>query len=111
VTIAYYEIGDLKKNLPPPQHYTRDAVLVGLAQPDLAGVPKFIKMSQRKRVELRVILQADGCIGPIIVLEGAKDRESYAALMGAIRSRFLPAQTDGRPVDSAARIYYQFGGY
>ena len=109
VPIAYDNESLLKKEPVPQPRYSRNAVVVGWPHPDLLEVPRRIKMSNRKVVVLRVILQADGCVGPIVVIEGAKDRETYAALMAAVRTRFLPARIDSKSTDSVTTLMYGFG--
>ncbi len=61
-----------------------------------------------KTVRLRVLLQADGCVGEMVVVSGGKSDETMAAIRAASQIKFLPAEINGRPVDSVRTVEYAF---
>lgn len=67
------------------------------------------EMPTHKTVSLRVLFQANGCVGPIVVIAGGKNAETTAALKAAAQIKFLPAELAGKPTDIVKIIEYSFG--
>jgi len=95
--------------LPNPFQYTRGAII--FRRP----VAAYTSDARRRRVSgsvmLRVTLLANGTIGRIALtksLDQDLDRQAFAA---AKQIKFIPAEMDGKPVDTTVQVSYSFSIY
>lgn len=74
--------------------------------------PRYTEQARRNRtsgwVVLRVVLQASGKIGEIKVIRDAPDGLTEECIRVAREIKFVPAQKDGQPVSTYARVEYNF---
>jgi len=61
-----------------------------------------------RKVLLRVLFKADGCVGGIIVVEGGKDNVTLEAIKAAVQIKFLPMEIAGKPSDVWKLVEYSF---
>ncbi len=61
-----------------------------------------------KKVSIRVLFKDDGCVGEALVIDGARGRETDAALVAVMNIKFLPAEIGGKPANSFKTMQYNF---
>lgn len=62
-------------------------------------------------VKLKVVFRADGQIGEITVLKKLKEGLTEKAIEAARKMKFLPAEIDGKAVDTPKNVSYSFTVY
>lgn len=67
--------------------------------------------STQGKIRLKIIFKADGQIGDIIVLQKLSNGLTKEAINAARKIKFLPAEIDGKAVDSTKIVEYQFTIY
>lgn len=83
--------------------YSRRLIIITMP----AARPQLISYTSRGSVVLRLLFGADGCIHSALVISGSSDKtHTYEALKAAMKIRFLPAQIDGKAVDSYKDVEY-----
>lgn len=60
------------------------------------------------RVQLRVKLLANGQVGDVMVYSNAANTLVKNCIDAARKTKFIPAQLDGKPVDSFTTLNYEF---
>jgi|GEM_PF-5600297 len=85
--------------------YSRRLILLSQPPPQ----KQLFYKGSRGRVVLRLLFSANGCVGPAFVISGTSSRsDTWDALRAATHIRFLPAEMDGKPVDSYRNVEYVF---
>lgn len=85
--------------------YSRPAIILFKAPLNRSSVSAKESSGQ---IRLRVQLLANGQIGDITVYSAADEDWIKAAIDAARQTKFVPAQTDGKPVDSFTTLAYEY---
>lgn len=95
--------------IPNPFQYTRGAIII--RRPVASYTPDARRRRVSGNVMLRVTLLADGTIGRVVLnrsLDKDLDRQAFLA---AKQIKFIPAEMDGKPVDTTVQVSYSFAVY
>jgi TonB family protein len=95
--------------LPDPSQYSRAAVII--RRPPPAYTPDARRRRVSGSVLLRATLLADGTIGRIVLTKSLDQDLDRQAFLSAKQIKFIPAEMDGRPVDTTVQISYGFSVY
>lgn len=104
-TLARILISEDQHAFLPKQVDTRANILERPA-PDYT--PEARRRSVRGRVQLSVILSADGTIGPIGIVRGLPAGLTESAMSAACKIKFKPAMKDGEAVSLKVIVEYDF---
>ncbi|MBX7222919.1 MAG: TonB family protein [Blastocatellia bacterium] len=74
--------------------------------------PRYTELATRHKVAGDVVLnvqfRADGTVGEVTVLRGLGYGLDESAVQAAKRIKFIPAERDGKPIDSLNKVQYSF---
>jgi protein TonB len=73
------------------------------------GSPSVFPVRPEGRLQVRLLVRADGVVGTVDVVASSGDPElDRAAVQALARWRFEPARRDGQPVDSYYLVWVTF---
>ena len=107
VKVEYIKEGEKGNEISEPRtKYSRPLIILRKPMPEhTVGMRVY---GERGIARLRVSLGADGSITLIGVLRSIDEGLTHKAIEAAKSIKFLPAEVDGKPVDSMFTIDYNF---
>ena len=95
-----------EKKIEDENNYSRQLIILKNFQPSYTDRAR--RENIMGNVKLKVQFQADGSVGDVIVLSKLNKDLDRSSVEAARKTKFLPAQIDGKPVDIFKGSYLQF---